>query len=82
METRLPRPLSAAQGFTRRRRFCGRHAGRRTDRRLYLKLLNLKGVSANIQQIVKGVLIIFAVSADIAGKNKKIKLAARNKKEG
>ena len=45
-------------------------------------ILNLKGVSANIQQIVKGVLIIFAVSADIAGKNKKIKLAARNKKEG
>ena len=45
-------------------------------------ILNLKGVSANIQQIVKGVLIIVAVSADIAGKNKKIKLAARTKKEG
>lgn len=45
-------------------------------------ILNLKGVSANIQQIVKGALIIIAVSADIAGKNKKIKLVAHTKKEG
>ena len=44
-------------------------------------ILNLKGVSANIQQIVKGALIIIAVSADIAGKNKKIKLVAHTKKE-
>ncbi|NBH77777.1 hypothetical protein D3Z52_06260 [Clostridiaceae bacterium] len=43
-------------------------------------ILNLKGVSIYVQQIIKGILIIIAVSVDIAGKNRKIRQVARGKK--
>lgn len=43
-------------------------------------ILNLKGISIYIQQIIQGLLIILAVAVDIAGKNRKIKSVAKGKK--